>query len=102
MDDSAQDQTRGEILKASSPGAAQIQVGMDVTSFDGERIGRVKQVAEDAFLLDRPLARDLWVPFSSVISTEDYTANFRGPVQPAAVVLSVSAAHVEGQGWRHA
>jgi hypothetical protein len=92
----------GEILEASGPGAGQVQVGMDVKSIDGERIGRVKQVQGQEFLVDRPLARDLWVPFEAVLATEDYTANYRGPVQPTDVVLSVSAAHIDRQGWRHA
>ena len=92
----------GEILEASGPGASQVQVGMDVKSIDGERIGRVKQVQGQEFLVDRPLARDLWVPFEAVLATEDYTANYRGPVQPTDVVLSVSAAHIDRQGWRHA
>jgi hypothetical protein len=92
----------GEILEASGPGAGQVRVGMDVKSIDGERIGRVKEVQGREFLVDRPMARDLWVPFEAVLATEDYTANYRGPVQPTDVVLSVSAAHVDRQGWRHA
>jgi hypothetical protein len=93
--------SEGEILEASGPGPNQVQVGMDVTSIDGERIGQVKEVLEQEFLIDRPLARDLWVPFAAVLATEDYTGNYRGPVQPTQVVLSVSAAHVDRQGWRH-
>jgi len=42
------------------------------------------------------------VPFTAVLATDDYTGNFRGPVQPTQVVLSVSAAHVDAQHWRHA
>jgi hypothetical protein len=81
----------GEILKASGPGAGQIKVGMEVTSLDGQRIGRVKEVAAAEFLVDRPLARDVWVPFGAVLAT-----------QATSVVLNVSAAHVNAQGWRHA
>src|ERR1700738_495563 len=92
-----------EILKASSPGADQIHAGMDVVSIDGERIGKVKEVREDEFLIDRPLARDLWVPFSSVLEAGEQGGTFRrGPTQPSEVMLSVSAAHVDNQGWRHA
>ena|SRR5947209_7766131 len=91
----------GEILKASSPGAAQVHVGMNVNSLDGEVIGKVKEVAEGEFLLDRPLARDLWVPFSAVLATQDYTGNVRGPVQPTAVVLEVGHSKVDEMGWRH-
>ncbi|MBV8718014.1 MAG: hypothetical protein JO020_32720 [Chloroflexi bacterium] len=100
-DDSAGDEQHGEILKASSPGREQIQVGMQVTSLDGQSLGRVKELAQEEFLLDRPMARDLWVPYTAVLATQDYTANTRGPVQPTSVVLEVSSAHVEAQGWRH-
>ena len=96
-------ESEGEILPASSPGPAQVEVGMDVTSIDGERVGRVKQVRQDRFLLDRPLAHDLWVPFSSVMATQDYTGKFRGgPVEPTEVVLNVSEAHIDSQGWERA
>jgi hypothetical protein len=80
----------------------QIEVGMEVTTFDGHRVGTVKELHQDEFLLDRPLARNLWVPLSAILATEDYSSNVRGPVQPAAVVLSVSRAHLDRQGWRHA
>jgi hypothetical protein len=101
-DDSADGEQHGEILKASSPGREQLQVGMPVSSLDGQSIGRVKELAQNEFLLDRPMARDLWVPYSAVLATEDYTSNTRGPVQPTTVVLEVSGAHVDRQGWRHA
>ena len=94
--------SEGEILKASGPGKDQVEIGMEVSSLDGQRIGRVKEVHDTEFLMDRPLARDLWVPFTAVLATDDYTGNFRGPVQPTQVVLSVSAAHVDAQHWRHA
>ena len=90
----------GEILKASSPGAAQIKVGMRVTSLNGEYLGTVKEIREEEFLLNRPLARDLWVPFSRVLSTEDY-GTFHGPVEDASVVLEVGSGHIDQQGWRH-
>jgi hypothetical protein len=103
MSDTEDPSSQGEILKASSPGADQIQPGMDVVSIDGERLGRVKQVRETDFLLDRPLARDLWVPFTSVVEAGEHGGAFRrGPTQPTEVMLSVSAAHVDSQGWQHA
>jgi hypothetical protein len=94
--------SKGETLKASGPGAAQIAVGMEVRSIDGQQIGNVKEIREGEFLVDRPLARDLWVPLSSIFAIEDYTSNFRGPVQATAVVLNISSAHVDNQRWRHA
>jgi len=101
-DDSDDAERKGEILKASTPGPTQVQVGMEVATFDGERIGTVKEIRGDEFHLNRHMARDLWVPFSAVMAAEDYTSNFRGPVQPTTVVLNVSGAHVDRQGWRHA
>jgi hypothetical protein len=101
-DDSAGDQEHGEVLKASSPGREQMQVGMEVTSLDGQSLGTVKKLAQGEFLLNRPMARDLWVPYTAVLATEDYTANMRGPVQPTTVVLEISSAHIDRQGWRHA
>jgi hypothetical protein len=101
-DDSASGEQHGEILKASSPGPEQVRVGMEVSSLDGERLGKVKEIREGEFHLDRPMARDLWVPFSAVLATEDYTGNVRGPVQPTSVILEVSGAHIDRQGWRHA
>ncbi len=104
MSESQDDPSReGEILKASSPGVDQIRVGMDVVSIDGERIGKVKEVRKSDFLIDRPLARDLWVPFDSVVEAGEHGGAFRrGPTQSSEVVLSISAAHVDGQGWQHA
>jgi hypothetical protein len=104
MSESQDDPSRkGEILKASSPGADQIKVGMDVVSIDGERIGKVKEVRESQFLIDRQLARDLWVPFDSVVEAGEHGGAFRrGPTQSSEVVLGVSAAHVDSQGWQHA
>ena len=67
---SESDANEGEILKASAPGPQQISVGMEVVSLDGQPIGRVKELRNDEFLLDRRMARDLWVPISFVLATE--------------------------------
>ena len=96
------DEHHGDILPANSPGD-QIKVGMDVNTVDGQRLGKVKEIRGDEFLLDRPLARDVWVPLSNVMGTAEYRSNFRrGSPEPEEVVLNVSAAHVDAQGWRHA
>ncbi|HEY3062952.1 MAG TPA: hypothetical protein VGL99_28600 [Chloroflexota bacterium] len=89
----------GEILHASSPGAGQIAIGMDVIGVDGENIGNVKEVRPNDFLLARPRARDLYVPYQFILSVPD-----RGekPVRPTEVVLTVSAASLDHQGWQHA
>jgi hypothetical protein len=92
----------GEILKASAPGPDQVQIGMDVMSMDGEHVGKVKAIHSDEFLVDRRMARDLWIPFSALFSVQDYNSNFRrGPAEEASVVLEVTHANIDHQGWRH-
>jgi hypothetical protein len=98
---STEDQKHDDVLKDNT-NAPQISVGMYVTSIDGEQIGRVKQLAAEEFLLDRRFAHDLWVPLRFILATEDYGSSFHGPVQRSSVVLSVSSAHIDSQGWRHA
>ncbi len=46
--------------------ADQIRTGMHVVSLDGEPVGEVKELRDDAFLVDRPLKTDIFVPFSDV------------------------------------
>ncbi|MCA1645328.1 MAG: DUF2171 domain-containing protein [Chloroflexi bacterium] len=93
---------KGEILKANVIGADQIQEGMDVMSIDGHPVGKVKEVRSADFLLDRPLARDLYVPFSSVLAAEDYGGSYRrGPTEPTQVVLEVNESDIDSQGWTH-
>jgi hypothetical protein len=101
QDPSGDSSEQGEILKANTFGPAQIKVGMDVTSLDGELIGRVKEVRATEFLIDRPMARDLWVPYRFVLAAEGHGDGFRRtPARPTDVVLSISSAHVDSQGWR--
>src|SRR4051794_13802689 len=77
------------ILKASGPGADQITVGAAVRSIDGENIGKVKAVRGQEFLIDRPLARDLWAPFSAVVEAGPHGGAFRrGPTTDTEIVLS--------------
>jgi hypothetical protein len=98
----AADGGEGEILKASSPGADVIDVGMEVKSIDGEVLGHVKEVRSGDFLLERPFARDLFVPFDVVLATPHQYEKFRGgPTQPTEVVLSITSAHIDQQGWPH-
>lgn len=93
----------GEILKANSLGPDQIHVGMDVVGIDGETVGKVKQVRAQDFLVDRPMARDLYVPFRFVLAAEDYGGTFRrGRVEATEIVLTVSGAHLDSQGFSQA
>jgi len=93
----------GEILKANAMGPDQVHVDMNVSSIDGERLGKVKEVHAGELLMERPMARDLWVPFSAVLVAEDRSGTFRrGPTVADEVVLNISAAHIDAQNWRHA
>jgi hypothetical protein len=93
----------GGILKANTFGPEQVQVGMPVAAIDGEQIGTVKQVRDDAFLVDRPMARDLWIPFTFVLATEEYSSEFRaGPDRPTSVVLTLTAGGVDDGHFPHA
>lgn len=92
----------GGILKASGPGTDQITVGSAVASLDGQHIGKVKEVRGDEFLIDRSMARDLWVPFSAVVRAGPQGGSFRrGPTMDTQIVLSVSFDAIHDQGWRH-
>jgi len=90
------------ILKANSPGADRITVGSAVVSIEGKDIGTVKQVHGEEFLIDRPMARDLWAPFSAVVRAGPGSGAFRrGPTMDTKIVLFVSADDINDQGWRH-
>jgi osmotically-inducible protein OsmY len=67
---------------------AQIRQGMDVVGSDASRIGQVKEVREQDFLVDRAGQRDLYVPFHAV---HDVMGN--------QLILTVPAGQVEQQGW---
>jgi hypothetical protein len=55
-------------------------------------------VRSDDFLLARPMARDLYVPFQFVLSVPD---SGEKPTRPTEVLLTVSAAQLDRQGWQH-
>jgi hypothetical protein len=48
--------------------ASSIRPGMDVCSFRGERVGRVKVVNENEFIVERPWIRDARVPLERVLT----------------------------------
>jgi hypothetical protein len=66
----------------------EMQVGMAVMGSDSKPVGKVKEVRDSDFLLDRKLARDLYVPFDAVSS-----------VDAGQVVLSLKAEDVLYQRW---
>jgi hypothetical protein len=75
-----------------------ILVGMDVVGRDGEGVGTVKEVRTSDILVDRPLARDVYVPLEAVQAIVDATAS--DSVDPR-VVLTIRADSVDDMGWPH-
>ncbi len=67
--------------------SSQIHRGMQAVDSDGKRIGDVKEVRSDDFLVDRPAARDVYVPFSAC------------RVSDGQIRLNVRAQEVDSQGW---
>ena len=64
-----------------------IRSGMEVIGPDGRRIGKVKEVRQDDILVDREMARDIFVPHSAVSMVGEL------------VMLTVAADAVDTQGW---
>jgi len=96
------DDARGEILPANTPGAGQIEVEMVVVGIDGDPIGRVKEVREQDFLVNRPMARDVYVPYSFVLAMDNPADRVRGgPVEEDHVTLTIPSGQVDDQHWRH-
>jgi len=75
-----------------------IQVGMRVVGSDGEEIGKVKEVHPTELLVDRPLARDVYVPLDAIQAIVDTSASH---AYDAHVVLTIRADSVGDTGWRH-
>jgi hypothetical protein len=67
---------------------AQLHQGMDIVGSDANRIGQVKEVRDQDFLVDRAGQRDLYVPFDAV---RDVMGN--------QIILTVPASQVDNQGW---
>ncbi len=93
----------GEVLPANTFDAGQVQPGMEVVGIDGIAVGTVKQVREADFLVNRPLARDVYVPLAFVETTGHRSESARGgPTQPTQVVLTIRAEQVDDEHgqWR--
>ena len=61
---------------------------MEVVGTDMSAIGSIKETRGDRFLIDRPMQRDVWAPSSAIQSVSD-----------SRVVLNLTAADVDNQGW---
>jgi len=69
-------------------GPGDVRERMQVVGLDGEVIGEVRDVAGSSFLVDRPMHRDTYVPFSAVSS-----------VSGNRVTLRYQAGDIDDQGW---
>lgn len=67
---------------------SQIRPGMIVIGRSGEKVGVIKEIRQQDFLLDRPMARDIYVPFSAWDRVEDDQLR-----------LTVDAEAISQQGW---
>jgi len=74
----------------------QIRPGMEVIGVDGELVGTVKAVRSADVLVDRPLARDVYVPIDAVQAIVGATATEAGLMR---VILTVRADRVGDMGW---
>ena len=63
---------------------------MDVIGSDGHVIGTVKKIREDDFLVDRKMARDIYVPFSAIADAE------------GRIILNVPSDQVNDMDWKRA
>jgi hypothetical protein len=68
-----------------------VAVGMDVVSPTGASIGRVKEVRVHDFLIDIPMHRDIYAPFSAVREAGGRS-----------IVLSLEPDAIGDQGWEFA
>ena len=68
--------------------ALQMQPGMPVVGSDMKNVGLVKEVRDDDFLVDIPMHRDLYIPFSAVQNVEDDQT-----------VLNIPAHQVSQMNW---
>jgi hypothetical protein len=74
--------------QTGSGSATQVRGGQEVFGSDNRGLGKVKEVRANEFLLDRPMQRDLWVPFRAVQNIEGDR-----------VILNVKALDVDNQDW---
>ncbi len=65
-----------------------LRLGMDVVGKDGNMIGTVKQIRDNDVLVDRSMARDIFVPFSACTKIDNQ------------IHLNVTADKVDNQGWQ--
>ncbi len=72
-------------------GSPAVRAGMVAVGSDGGIIGTVREVRGEDFLVERTLARDVYVPLGAVRA-----------IMENLVELDVPADEVEGMHWEHA
>ena len=72
----------------TTPGGQEVRVGIEVFASDGARIGTVKEVRSNDLLVDRRMARDIYVPFDAI-------ADIGGD----RVTLNLPAGEVSARDW---
>lgn len=69
-------------------GRAQVRETMDVIGSDGNDVGRVKEVRDNDFLVDRAMQRDIYIPYSAIQS-----------IHGERIMLNIPAGQVDAMGW---
>jgi sporulation protein YlmC with PRC-barrel domain len=69
-------------------GVFQVSHGMEVVGADGTQVGRLKEMRLADILVDRPLKRDVYVPFTAIQGVRGDT-----------IVLTIPAAQVDQMDW---
>ncbi|HKV57522.1 MAG TPA: DUF892 family protein [Ktedonobacteraceae bacterium] len=89
-DNSPMSKQDGGTASSNAPAdrASQVQENMRVVGSDMSNIGRVKQVRDDDFLVDIPVQRDLYVPFTAI---QDVDAD--------QVVLNIQGHQINDMNW---
>lgn len=82
-------ETGSRYQTGSMMGGRMLRMHMEVRGSDGQRVGEVKEMHGDEFILDRPNARDLYVPMHSVSQIFDDH-----------VQLNVPSDRVDDMGWQ--
>lgn len=82
--------TSMEAMEAASGAESkrsQLREGMEVIGSEGKVVGRVKEIRRRDFLVDRDIARDVYIPFEAVSSVG------------AQILLNIGADAVDDQDW---
>ncbi len=73
---------------STSTNSSQLQEGLQVVGSDMSNIGRVGDIRDNDFLIDIPMHRDLYVPFSAIQNMDNDQ-----------VVLNVQGGQIYDMGW---